>query len=90
LWANGLQEGGASVLDAQHWLMSSGPELNETFDAGRTWTTNHVLAKGLSFALAPWNYIDSKTIWSQLNPNMLVRSTDGGVHWTAVTPPVIK
>jgi photosystem II stability/assembly factor-like uncharacterized protein len=86
----GLQEGGALFFDARHWLLSHGPDLTETFDAGKTWSSRQVLANGLSFSLAPWNYIDGKTIWSQVGPNRLVRSTDGGAHWTAVTPPTIK
>lgn len=86
----GLQEGGAFFFDANHWLMSSGPDLSETRDGGRTWTTRQVLADGLSFSLAPWNYIDARTIWSQVGPNRLVRSTDGGAHWTSVVPPTIS
>jgi photosystem II stability/assembly factor-like uncharacterized protein len=86
----GLQEGGALFFDARHWLLSRGPDLTETFDAGKTWNTRQVLASGLTFSLAPWNYIDARTIWSQVGPDRLVRSTDGGAHWTAVTPPTIK
>ena len=86
----GLQEGGALFFDARHWLLSSGPDLTETFDAGKTWTTRQVLASGLTFSLAPWNYIDARTIWSQVGADRLVRSTDGGAHWMAVTPPTIK
>jgi photosystem II stability/assembly factor-like uncharacterized protein len=86
----GLQEGGALFFDARHWLLSHGPDLTETFDAGKTWSSRQVLANGLSFSLAPWNYIDGKTIWSQVGADRLVRSTDGGAHWTAVTPPAIK
>jgi photosystem II stability/assembly factor-like uncharacterized protein len=86
----GVQEGGALFFDARHWLLSRGPDLTETFDAGKTWSSRQVLASGLSFNLAPWNYIDGKTIWSQVGPDRLVRSTDGGAHWTAVTPPTIK
>jgi photosystem II stability/assembly factor-like uncharacterized protein len=86
----GLQEGGALFFDARHWLLSRGPDLTETLDAGKTWSTRQILASGLSFSLAPWNYIDAKTIWSQAGPDRLVRSTDGGATWTAVTPPTIK
>jgi photosystem II stability/assembly factor-like uncharacterized protein len=86
----GLQEGGALFFDARHWLLSHGPDLTETFDAGKTWSSRQVLANGLSFSLAPWNYIDGKTIWSQVGADRLVRSTDAGAHWTAVTPPAIK
>jgi photosystem II stability/assembly factor-like uncharacterized protein len=86
----GLQEGGALFFDARHWLLSRGPDLTETFDAGKTWNPRQVLASGLTFSLAPWNYIDDRTIWSQVGANMLVRSTDGGADWTAVTPPTIK
>jgi photosystem II stability/assembly factor-like uncharacterized protein len=86
----GMQQGGALFFDARHWLMSSGPDLSETYDGGKTWTTRQVLANGLEFNLAPWNYVDAKTIWSQVGPDKLVRSTDGGATWTAVTPPTIK
>ena len=86
----GLQQGGALFFDARHWLLSQGPDIKETLDAGKTWTTRQVLASGLEFNFAPWNYIDAKTIWSQVGASMLVRSTDGGAHWTAVTPPTIK
>jgi len=86
----GLQQGGALFFDSRHWLLSQGPNITETFDAGKTWTTRQVLANGLEFSFAPWNYIDAKTIWSQVGADRLVRSTDGGAHWTAVTPPPIK
>jgi hypothetical protein len=86
----GLQQGGALFFDARHWLLSQGPNITETLDAGKTWATRQVLATGLEFSFAPWNYIDAKTIWSQVGASMLVRSTDGGAHWTAVTPPTIK
>jgi len=86
----GLQQGGALFFDSRHWLLSQGPDLTETFDAGKSWTTRQVLASGLAFSFAPWSYIDGKAIWSQVGPDRLVRSTDGGAHWTAVTPPAIK
>jgi photosystem II stability/assembly factor-like uncharacterized protein len=86
----GVQDGGALFFDARHWLLSRGPDLTETFDAGKTWSTRQVLANGLTFSLAPWNYIDARTIWSQVGADRLVRSTDGGATWTAVTPPSIK
>jgi photosystem II stability/assembly factor-like uncharacterized protein len=86
----GLQQGGALFFDSRHWLLSRGPDIEETFDAGATWTTRQVLAAGLEFSFAPWNYIDAKTIWSQVGADRLVRSIDGGASWTAVTPPVIR
>jgi photosystem II stability/assembly factor-like uncharacterized protein len=86
----GLQQGGALFFDARHWLLSKGSGITETLDAGRTWTTRQVLANGLEFSFAPWNYIDAKTIWSQVGADKLVRSTDGGANWTAVTPPAIR
>ncbi len=86
----GLQQGGALFFDAHHWLLSQGPDITETFDAGKTWTTRQVLASGLGFSFAPWNYIDGKAIWSQVGADRLVRSTDGGAHWAAVMPPTIK
>jgi photosystem II stability/assembly factor-like uncharacterized protein len=86
----GLQEGGAFFFDARHWLLSAGPKLSETLDGGKTWTTRQVLAEGLAFALAPWNYIDPRTIWSQVGPDRLVRSTDGGATWQSVIPPTIN
>lgn len=86
----GLQQGGTLFFDSRHWLLSQGPDIAVTLDAGKSWTTRQVLANGLSFSFAPWNYIDGKTIWSQVGADGLVRSTDGGAHWTAVTPPAIK
>jgi photosystem II stability/assembly factor-like uncharacterized protein len=86
----GALQGGALFFDARHWLVSQGAGLAETFDAGKTWSTRQVLANGLEFDLAPWNYIDAKTIWSQVGPDRLVRSTDGGATWTAITPPSIN
>jgi len=86
----GLQQGGALFFDARHWLLSRGPDISETVDAGKTWTTRQVLASGLAFSFAPWNYIDGKAVWSQVGADRLVRSTDGGAHWTAVTPPTIN
>ena len=86
----GLEQGGAIFFDARHWLLSKGPSIMETRDGGRRWTMRQVLASGLQLSFAPWNYIDAKTIWSQGGANMLVRSTDGGAHWSAVTPPTIN
>jgi photosystem II stability/assembly factor-like uncharacterized protein len=86
----GLQQGGAMFFSARHWLLSNGADITESLDAGKTWTTRQVLASGLSFSFAPWNYVDAKTIWAQVGADRLVRSTDAGATWAAVMPPTIK
>jgi photosystem II stability/assembly factor-like uncharacterized protein len=96
-WGNPVETAGAApdgevfFLDARHWLTSDGPTIRETFDAGKTWTApRQVLANGLNFSLGYWNYINPRVIWAQVGSNMIVRSTDGGATWTAVTPPIIN
>jgi photosystem II stability/assembly factor-like uncharacterized protein len=93
-WSNpvltpgGIQTGAAHFFDARHWLVSQGPTLKETFDGGKTWTSRQVLADGLSFSSL--EYIGANLIWAQVGPDRLIRSTDGGAHWTAIRPPTIK
>ena len=85
----GLDLGGELLLSPSHWLIGSGPNLRETIDGGRSWTTRRVLAgDGSALTLAPWDVIDQHTIWSQVGAGGLVRSLDGGKSWAAVRPPV--
>ncbi len=86
-----VPDGEVFFFDARHWLTADGASIRETFDAGKTWTApRQVLANGLSLSLSYWNYINQSVIWAQVGSSMLVRSTDRGAHWTAVTPPTIK
>jgi photosystem II stability/assembly factor-like uncharacterized protein len=85
----GLDQGGELLLGPRHWLIGNGPNLRETLDGGRTWNTRRVLAgDGSGLSLAPWGFIDQRTIWSQVGAGGLVRSLDGGQSWAAVRPPV--
>jgi photosystem II stability/assembly factor-like uncharacterized protein len=85
----GRDRGGELLLGLRHWLVGDGPSLRETVDGGRTWTTRRVLAgDGDALSLAPWDYIDQRTIWSQVGAGGLARSLDGGRSWSAVRPPM--
>lgn len=94
-WGNltqvpGTPEDGAILfLSPDHWLASSDGMLKETQDGGLTWTTHRVLADGLTLSMASWNTIVPNVIWAQVGASGLVRSTDGGRTWEAVTPPTV-
>ncbi|HYW24630.1 MAG TPA: hypothetical protein VE953_10725 [Terriglobales bacterium] len=85
----GMDRGGELLLGPRHWLIGDGANLRETLDGGQTWTSRRVLAgDGDALSLAPWSYIDQRTIWSQVGANGLVRSLDGGGSWSVVRPPM--
>ena len=85
----GLDLGGAAFISPQHWLVGNGAFLNETTDGGKTWSSHRVLADGLSLDLTWWQPSDASAIWSQVGAGSLIRSTDGGLTWEAVTPPTV-
>lgn len=84
-----LDQGGEVFLGSSDWLVANGTVLMETHDAGHSWTSRHVLVDGFNFDLVPWLLVNSSTIWSQAGPSSLIRSTDGGQHWSPVMPPHI-
>lgn len=85
----GLDLGGAAFVSPEHWLVGNGAFLNETTDGGKTWSSRRVLADGLSLDLTWWQPSDASAIWSQVGAGGLIRSTDGGRTWEAVTPPTV-
>ncbi len=42
--------------------------------------------RGVIYAVAP-SYVDAKTIWAGTDDGLIQVTTDGGLHWTDVTPP---
>jgi len=82
-------DGDILFMSFEHWLTGNGGLLSETSDGGKTWSTRRLLADGLSLSLAQWDYVSPNVIWAQVGAGSLVRSTDAGKHWTAVTPPVV-
>src|SRR5205085_7881573 len=88
---SGTPEDGAILfLSGSDWLTTTGGMLSETKDAGATWSTHRVLADGLTLSLAQWDYVSPGVIWSQVGAGGLIRSTDGGRTWEAVTPPTVR
>lgn len=83
------EDGAILFLSSDHWLASSGGMLRETHDGGLTWATRRVLADGFTMSMASWNTIPPDVIWAQVGAGGLVRSTDGGRTWEAVTPPTV-
>lgn len=67
----------------------NGRFLAETTDGGKSWSSRRVRADGFSLELAQWDYIPPSLIWTQVGAGGLIRSTDGGKTWVAVTPPTV-
>jgi photosystem II stability/assembly factor-like uncharacterized protein len=86
---SGVDPGSIMFLGANHWLAGNGSFLHETRDGGKTWSSRRVLADGMTLSLAEWQYISTSVIWAQVGAGGLIRSTDGGQTWTAVTPPTV-
>ena len=42
--------------------------------------------RGVIYTVAP-SYVDAKTIWAGTDDGLIQVTTDGGLHWTDVTPP---
>lgn len=71
------------------WIWDGGPQLHVSHDGGLTWesqTTN----VDLRDVLASFQFVDADYGWAlTINENGqrgLYRTTDGGAHWTALTP----
>lgn len=85
----GLDLGGAAFISPEHWLVGNRTFLMETSNGGKSWSSRRVLADGFNLSLTWWQPSDARGIWSQVGAGALIRSTDGGRTWEAVTPPTV-
>jgi len=90
---NGMSGSGVFLTES-HWVAPDGSFLKETTDGGKTWSSRRVLVDGMTLASgSPGNglyYIAPATIWAQVREgHALIRSTDAGRTWEAVTLPTV-
>lgn len=80
---NGLASA-LSMIDALNWYAAVGGDLERTADAGYTWTSVGALPAG---GCCWVDFADQLHGWSLAN--QLYATTDGGLHWTVLPPPVL-
>jgi len=84
LWKTG--DGG------QSWAQISPDLTRKTWDVPasvgkyRDEPTAKPAQRGVIYTVAP-SYVDAKTIWAGTDDGLIQVTTDGGLHWTDVTPP---
>lgn len=76
-----------SFQDALHWWAIDGTSLYKSPDAGQTWT---LASNALPNGLHACQIFDSRHAWARVSAEErgLVRSDDGGRHWSRVTIPL--
>jgi len=85
-----LEDGSASFIDPNHWVLFDGTRLIRTADQGQHWTA---IPGGLPTGNIPVRLIfdDRASGWAVLydksGVSRLYRTTDGGSHWTQVGLP---
>src|ERR1700682_67756 len=76
-----------SFQDAQRWWAIDGTNLYKSPDAGQTWT---LVSQELPNGMGACQIFDSMHAWARFDSEDrgLLRTDDGGLHWSRVTIPV--
>jgi len=79
----GAAEGTATLLCSDYGSSPEKTTLLVTRDAGRTWHAYTISGQQMPQIVVA---ADSDSLWAVGPPGVLWHSTDGGVHWSAMTP----
>ena len=79
--ANGL-----FVLDSQHlWLATTAGEVFFSSDGGETWAAQGATSASGATQLNAIHFVDASVGFAVGNTDVVIKTVDGGAHWTAAT-----
>lgn len=90
-----LQSLSIDIINPLQWRLAANQRILATDDAGRSWSTITprwpVAVSNQKYGPPTVQFVNADTGWAQLfdsktSTTVLLRTTDGGVHWTVRTP----